>query len=384
MSSPLPTEPSPRVVWTAVLLLCLGAAGIPAFAFYKGRRVVEDRLTEHVAIHSEARSLLTALEMAHTSEEEMEGILAVYGLPADDVEELRRYAYITPPIPAPFVGHVPRPGTFHNATINRFGFRDERPDYGALEPWQKRVFVTGGSTAFGSGAPSQAETIPGLLESRLNAERGRAMYEVVNTAYPAYATMQERLIVTQRICFLQPSRIIMVSGTNDVHWSLERRDTAWFWSNADQHFVTLADNAHRAGGFPKLRPHSILLKEKMTPEDVASNAATNVVLAATAARRVGAELVFALQPNIVTTEKALSPRERDIRARNDVDYWQACYEALRRELSAIDVEGYRFLDLSRAFGEAGADEELFLDSYHFGRRGNELLAEMLIEGLEWW
>ena len=47
----------------------------------------------------------------------------------------------------------------------------------------------------------------------------------------------------------------------------------------------------------------------------------------------------------------------------------ASFAAFRARLGAVDAAGFSWWDLSDVF--AGREEELFLDNYHFGDRGNE-------------
>jgi hypothetical protein len=42
---------------------------------------------------------------------------------------------------------------------------------------------------------------------------------------------------------------------------------------------------------------------------------------------------------------------------------------------------FGYLDYSDVFDRCGAEEEVFLDSYHFGDRGNEIIAARLCDDL---
>ena len=84
-----------------------------------------------------------------------------------------------------------------------------------------RICITGGSTAFGSGAPSQDRTIAGYLGRILSQELTpvtKLNYEVVNAANPAWASTHERILIENKISELDPDMIISFSGNNDVHW----------------------------------------------------------------------------------------------------------------------------------------------------------------------
>ncbi len=58
-----------------------------------------------------------------------------------------------------------------------------------------------------------------------------------------------------------------------------------------------------------------------------------------------------------------------------------CYEQMRMRLTTIPDDHFIFLDRSDVFAALTSVEEIFLDSYHFGDRGNEVLAKAIAEGI---
>ncbi len=58
----------------------------------------------------------------------------------------------------------------------------------------------------------------------------------------------------------------------------------------------------------------------------------NVEEAAFALDRAKAHLIFVLQPNIVSTAKALTEHEQRILQKQDKSYWDACYQSMRDRL----------------------------------------------------
>jgi len=68
----------------------------------------------------------------------------------------------------PFVGYGPAPGRQRNAFISPNQFRGRRELTTPKPPGVIRVFVTGGSVAFGSGAPGDERTIGAYLQSALD------------------------------------------------------------------------------------------------------------------------------------------------------------------------------------------------------------------------
>lgn len=380
---------SKRQEWTLAILVTLAGVVILTVGFFGGLRTGSYRFERMIQDERRTETLLGGLKHVRMPAEDMPGILAIYGLKPGEEKKLGAIAWVPPPAPAPLVGALARPGRTANAAINSYGFRDRREAYLPKPAKTYRVFVTGASTAFGSGAESDAATIAGHLETLLNRERapvtGRS-YEIVTAALPAWATTHERLLIENRLVDLAPDRIVMVSGFNDVLWGSFRADVRWFFTFNDQHFVSLLNQVERRIGKPPLEnPQRYYGREPVDCATVAKRARDNVRRAAMAAKEAGAELVFALQPNIFTTAKTLTPRERRARDRMAgwADRFKECFADLRRDLAAIDVQGYRFVDLSTLFGEVPADRELFIDTSHFPGAGNAIVARELARALAW-
>jgi len=93
------------------------------------------------------------------------------------------------------------------------------------------IFFTGGSVAYGSGAPSQDKTIGQYLENLLNLEItpvSHLRYEVFTLASPAWTSTHERIVIENRLSELDPDMVISFSGSNDVHCAGAGRDVFWF------------------------------------------------------------------------------------------------------------------------------------------------------------
>ena len=373
----------------ATVVICAGTLG----GYWVGRRasaqLSEDLMKVAVASGSPI-SLYEALAMDPSLSADDPALAEIYGVPAANTQaltaRLREIVWVPGAQPAPFVGHIGRPIKSGNLRINEYGFRDDRQSYAKKPAGTLRVFITGGSTAWGSGAPDQERTISYLLEQTLNATfaaRG-VRYEVINAAFPAWATTQEKLLTQQVIARLQPDVVIMLSGNNDVHWSHIGEDIRWFFSYTDKNFVTMLNGLyHGIGQLDWMAPTGPENAPPRACETLGPLTAANAAQAAFALAPASARLVFALQPNLMTTAKPLSAREQRVMRVKWRDYWRACYAAMAAHLQRLDAGNYQFLDLSRAFGEADANTEVFIDSYHFAERGNRLLANALAGGIDW-
>jgi hypothetical protein len=314
----------------------------------------------------------------------------MYGVPAASREALVErltQATVTPPYwPAPFVGHIGRPFAGDSLHINSLGFRDRRENLESKPERTVRIFMTGGSAAWGSYLSSDGATISAQLEKRLNSKvspRTGLNYEVINTALPAWSTTQEQLLIQERLLDLHPDVILMFSGGVDIHWALHGADIRWFFTYMDQNYVTLLNEMYKTAGHPEWSIPSTFGSQPIDCATVAKIARRNVAASIATAERVNAQLIFVLQPNIMSTAKRLSEYELRLFRQQNKPYWDACYEGLRDTLPRIVAPNYHFLDLSRSFGNLDDNTELFVDAYHFVDLGSGLIADEIMRGIDW-
>lgn len=324
-------------------------------------------------------TLLDAIRRRDSPDFRAADILRVFPAAGESEEYLGRISWSPPPVTVPFIGTAPREGQSANATINRHHFRDARPDYGPKAANEVRIFLTGGSVAYGTGAASQEETVAGFLEKALNRDGavGEPRYLVISTGVPGYVSTHERLLVELKVVNLEPDLILMLSGGNDVHWAAGGFDVRSLRTYSDAHVDTVVAKAYGIAGLDWPDPPESL-EATPSPRDVALRLRANVDAVVRAARDAGARVAFALQPNVRTTRKDLSDRERRIRdGMPGAELWEPCYSEMRALLSSGAGE-LEFVDVSAAFEGAPRTEEWFIDAYHFGPQGNRALAERLV------
>ena len=128
--------------------------------------------------------------------------------PAAAAREMNHFVYAVPNVPTPFVGCGPSPGQNENALINGMQFRARGEITLPRPAGTYRIFLTGGSTAFGSGAPSQEAIVGAYLENQLNSESkslGGVRYEVLTLANPSWTSTHERIVIENRLSNLRPT-----------------------------------------------------------------------------------------------------------------------------------------------------------------------------------
>ncbi len=311
-----------------------------------------------------------------------QGKLAVaYLRPSEFLEHADNISWNVPMVAAPFVGSVPRPGQNHNTYVNAMQFRNRREIAVPKPPNEYRIFVTGGSTAFGVGAPSQDTTIGGFLETlvnrRFSADTGME-YRVFTGANPAWASTHERILIENRISELEPDLVISFSGTNDVHWGARGRNVLWFRTYEDELFWALLNGARRLTGYDSMPDIVKVSADPIPPELVAQRLVKNVRLAGQALRPSDTPYVFVLQPNWYVTHGRRAGPDED---RTSIEYFNRCYSRMREAMGAMKADNLTFIDLSCLF-DASMDKSLiYLDAYHFGDRGNEVVAEAILDSI---
>ena len=358
------------------VLVIVGAGGL---GFLLGRFSLISPIADEIGTVAEAFTLGNLLDA-----DEKAALSGVYLEGLSPPSSLDGISWAVPNVPTPFVGNGPMPGTHANATINSMQFR-RRTELAMPKPVGTfRIMLTGGSTAFGSGAPEQDRTIGGYLEQLLAASPpggSTRHYEVVTAANPAWASTHERILIENRLSELQPDLVISFSGNNDVHWGQAGNDVLWFRTYTDEHYFKLISKAYDLAGLGELPDVTQTSTAPLPPELVAGRLLKNVALSWFALNQKGTRHLFILQPSLAVTNKKLTSREQSVlnsRIEEHADhiaYFHACYQRIDSALQGFDGDGYRFINMARVFDDLEADNELFIDSYHFGDKGNEIIAQ---------
>ena len=374
------------LVYGLVLTLLLAVPALLGFvagSFAGGQRFVS--YIEHV---ENSATLAGVLRNAPLSEVQRTGVERAYedvaGRALADIAD--DISWSVPNVPTPFVGSAPQPGEHANATINSLQMRDAREPAMPKPADVFRIFLTGGSTAFGSGAPTQDTTIGALLEQRLQQRGDGVRYEVFTFANPAWSSTHERIAIENYLSELAPDLVVSLSGNNDVFWGHAGRNVLWQQTFADEYFWRLVSTALESSGREPLAALAAVtpIGEPPVPvptATVAMRLGKNARLAAHALD--GTPWVFFLQPTLSLTNKPLTPREQaflDDNKFSDPAYYRAGYAAISEQLRALDAGNFRFVSLVGVF-DARSDD-VFIDSFHFGDKGNALIAEAMSAALQ--
>ena len=370
-----------RIWFVLVPTLVLGL--LVAAGFWAGTYVNARRVVNVIEPFERGETLAGVLQATPLSDRQRQEIIRAYSdpkvVPAD-------VSWAVPNQLTPFVGTAPKPGLHQNAPINSWQMRSPHELKIPKDEGVYRIFLTGGSTAFGSGAPTQEATIGALLERRLNdpaigGVKG-TKFEVFTFANPAWSSTQERIAIENYLSELEPNLIVSLSGNNDVFWADAGRNVLWFSTFSDDYFTAMVNVAYAVAGRPQVTalPHAGAISGKVSSDVVANRIEKNAVLGSTALAHggTGAKWLFFLQPNLAATKKALSGREAEFLTASRA-YYVECYGKISQVLRGLKLGNFAFVDLSGLFDSRSSSDEIFLDQFHFGDIGNEAIASAMTQ-----
>ncbi|HSR66688.1 MAG TPA: hypothetical protein VLU25_02010 [Acidobacteriota bacterium] len=358
---------------TASAAVFVLAAGLVALGIWVGFSIKNRELRERVEYATQSRTLGALFEKEGT-----DPFTYAYDQPEKASQEMKGYTWSIPVVPTPFVGTAPEPGRHDNSIINQLQFRDRRPLPAPKPEDELRIFLTGGSTAFGVGAPSQDSIVGAYLEDILNRSApGGQEYRVYTFASPSWSSTHERIAIENRLSEWSPDLIVSLSGNNDVYWALSGRNILWSRTHQEQYFWLMLRALHRAYDSWHLSDVEERQEGPVSPSLVVERLEKNVRLAEMAARMGRGRYLFVLQPTVYWTKKPLTPREAHWRKEDLAAYYEEVGPALEDLLQRLKREGLLTASAADAFDSRPETEEVFLDSVHFGDRGNRLIAQRL-------
>lgn len=287
----------------------------------------------------------------------------------------------------PFVGYAPAPGRHHNGRFDSHQLRGARRLTTPKPPGITRIFLTGASTALSVGAPSDERTIGGYLQSLLD-RRAAGRYEVFTFASAGWSSTHERIAIENRLSDLEPDLVLELTGTADCLYGQLGRNVLWGRALSDQYYWDLVNLARERSGFERMADVQDVSSERVPPETVATRLQKNVRLAAGALAMKNARLHVFLQPAIFTSQKALSLREARLPAtplgiyRAEPEYYRECARRIGDRLgTGGEPANAAFTNLRSVFDRSPQTEEIFLDNFHFGDRGNQAIAEAMLNAI---
>lgn len=310
-----------------------------------------------------------------------EDLSQAYLEPSKILPQINNITWDVETVLSPFLGTAPRPGTHASSKINQMQFRSDQELIRPKPPSLYRIILTGGSTAFGSGAPSNQTTISSYLAKFLNQRHSQRQIEVLTFASPGWTSTHERIAIENRISEFEPDLVISLSGNNDVlsayqgnniFWSRTYSDSFyWFFLNRTFKNIFLTE-------MPELVQRDL---KPLSKEEIVRKLEKNLKLSQTALSLEKINYIYILQPSIAVTKKSLSEREKKIATPEYIQYFDDAYKIIDARLNKLVLSKFDFFNLSSVFDQLPSSDEVFLDSCHFGDKGNQIIAQAMADSM---
>lgn len=341
-----------------------------------------------------------------------------------DGEHLLQYEFDPYKNLLPTRDYVDTRGIRHNAQ----GFRHPEDVPRAKAPGTVRVFLMGGSTAYGTGGLwphiqktfavlHDSTTIPAYLQQRLAAGFPGREVEVINAAIPSTWTHHHLIYLNQTILRYDPDLVLFLDGFNDYFFFDTEHDqfagysykehsgvimgqptvkalgyaNAWWLSRKSAFFHVVFRQVQNAGKLLAGRPDRQPMDPQRSLEGLKQvfpdNALAMIERTAVTLQHEGVPAVFVLQPLLILEgeRRGGPPIERELYEFNVSSYLPGYPEFMelavpyvREEVrSSVAALGGAFIDATAIYD--GVEGQIFTDYAHLTPLGNRLLAALLAD-----
>ena len=301
-------------------------------------------------------------------------------------------------------------------STNQWGFRDKDNLDEKKISGEIRMFVVGGSTAWGAGV-IQEHLYMEMLDKELNQAFDNNI-KVINAGVGAYLNTHERILVLNVIQRFDPDILLIFSGWNDTYAEYTGKrviDDTWDYLKISPLLAVYHDR-FRLNIFPEalmyrppkygeylvkmrylvdkitfkaaaVKVKTELKKRAIEPSVLYGDLIYNLNAIVHALKNKGTKVIYNLQPSLYNTKKKLSAYERNLVDMGNKNYTlfpeynSKLYNIYRADL----VEYCRINDVYFFDGDLAIEDEsltVFEDHVHFSDRGNKLLAKDMLPKLK--
>ena len=279
---------------------------------------------------------------------------------------------------------------FQTININEHGFRGTEIDVQKKSD-TFRIFLVGGSTAFGHGSTSDLTSIPGYLQTIFN-ESSDKKIEVINAGKPRATSSDESYFIRNNIKNYNPDLIIIYDGANDARGKyLEKAIISKTTSE-----LNIIENIKRYGAFEKgaqiyrtpfvindffIDLNRTIIGKKISYDEqnitlvkqVSSSWKDTWIDVCKENKSENISTVIILQPMVGTGTKILSSDESTFLPTNADQFdTLSILEKMSLYLPILDEHCTKTADFRNIFDNTS--RPIFYDDVHVVDKGNEIIA----------
>lgn len=263
----------------------------------------------------------------------------------------------------------------------------------------RKVWVFGGSTVYGIGAPDWA-TLPSYLSRELNTEPD-ACIEVTNLGAEGYVTNQEAILLMEQLkAGRRPDIAVFYDGVNEslvggfspgiptAHWDFEMIKAKFEGSPASRlaflnlsysfQLIRLWTGSHQPGDRATISDEELAARAQAAIENYEENLRIIQILA----KAYDFKAYFFWQPTLQYETKPLSPFEKQLEEARSQELEGRVHRGVKavyeRAENRAAISG-KFVFLGHAFDKV--EETMYVDTFHLDSRGNEMIAHAIAETL---
>ncbi len=150
---------------------------------------------------------------------------------------------------------------------------------------------------------------------------------------------------------------------------------------ADDYYWKIINDIFLLAGFPQMQDVTHTSEVPIASSSVAEKLARNVDLSAYSLSKTNVPYFYFLQPVIFLTEKPLTQREHRLVEDAILNaYFKEFFSQIDNRLKELPQDRLFYYNLTHIFDDLGA-EDYFIDLYHFGDKGNKIIATAIYQAI---
>lgn len=258
------------------------------------------------------------------------------------------------------------------------------------------VFAFGGSTMFCAEVPDEF-TLASALSRQLHAQYPGKKFVVTNWGIPGFVRDQQVLLLSRLLMQgKRPDLVVFVDGLNDTRLKMgqKRPEPHGFSTLYEQIYRSIKERIWATlvwkSSLLTLVMRSQTEQDKFERDTTVLRTRANTVLQEyiqnmnftdTLARTYNFQTIYCWQPHLLNTNKMLQPEEQLLQKHTQKfmgPFFDVMQEEVQRGLfQKPEYTGLQIYDLTGAWNDV--KEYIFVDAFHVNAKGNEVLAQKVVE-----